>query len=346
MKDKDKRCVLHPTNSKIIADLFRHYLEDDNTSLYETYQYASQKYPETFPILPYIKAQHKIRHFFDTPVYYEGNWCYPPIISEETWYKTKEKMSNARCKARYQCKKELLCRGKLYCSVCGNMLTPAGGGTRAYTCPTDKEHRLQVNYDAMDWLMWEETRSIVNLNAAMDNNKKIREVEDKIQMKENEVDQINTVVESLKTKENKILDLYIDSKIEKSLLDKRIDEVKKETEIYTANINKINSEINELRIVLEDTQKDLLNIKSVNIDSITNFENRLEYVRKYIDKAYVEKKNNYIYVRFQYKSEIFIVQEGVYKYRNIGGYKHIWRINKDNSEDLIYKVRGKRNEKH
>ena len=345
MKDKDKNCVPHPIYSKIIIDIFRHYLEDDDSSLYETYQYASSKYPETFPILPYTKAQHKIRHFFEVNVYYEGNWCYPPLVTKEVWDNVHKKMDNARCKPRYKCKKELLCRGKLYCSVCGNMLTPSGGTTKAYVCTTDKEHNLQINYDAMDWLMWEETRSIVNLNSALDNNTKTNEVEEKIKLKTNEVNQLNTIVDTIKAKEEKILDLYIDGKIEKKTLDKRMEDIVYEKEMYNKNINKLNAEINELKSILEDTQKEILNIKSVNVDSITNFENRLEYVRKYIDRAIVTKKNNFIYIEFKYKSEIFIAQYGEYKYRNIGGNKHIWRINADKTEDLIYKVKGHRNGK-
>lgn len=156
---------------------------------------------------------------------------------------------------------------------------------------------------------------------------------------------MNTIVDTIKAKEEKILDLYIDGKIEKKTLDKRMGDIVSEKEMYNKNINKLNAEINELKSILEDTQKEILNIKSANVDSITNFENRLEYVRKYIDRAIITKKNNFIYVEFKYKSEIFIAQYGVYKYRNIGGNKHIWRINADKTEDLIYKVKGHRNEK-
>ena len=339
MKDKDKNCILHPTDSKIIIDLFNHYIEDNNASLYETYQYAMSRYPEKFKILPYIKAQHKIRHFFDTDIYYKGNWCYPSIITEEMWMKTRKKMSEARCKPRYQCKRQLLSRGMLYCKTCGKMMTPSGGNTKAYICPTDKEHRLQINFDIMDWLIWEETKNIVNLNAALDNDTKTDELKERMKMKENEIGQLEKEIKKIEERQEKILDLYVEGNINKDMLDKRLENMNMDKAIDEGKKDKAIAEMNELRTILEDTQKDLLNIKSINIDSITTFENRLEYIRKHISKAIISKDDKFTMIEFIYKGHPITIQNGIYRYRNIGGTKHIWRINQDGTEDLIYRQR-------
>lgn len=103
MKDKNKKCIPDPIKSKIVVDLFNHYVDNDS-SLYETYTYACGKWPETFKVLEYKKAQHKIRHLFDIPVYYTGNWCYPPLISEELWDKVHESCSIKTCNCTSICK--------------------------------------------------------------------------------------------------------------------------------------------------------------------------------------------------------------------------------------------------
>ena len=335
MKDKDKKCVPHPLHSKIIIDIFRHYIEDPDTSLYETYQYASRTWPELFPIREYKKSQHKIRHFFEIDVYSKGNWCYPPLVTEEMHNLVREKMHEARCKPRYQCKRELLCRGKIYCGHCGRMMTGSGGNVKAYCCSTDKLHSLQINWDAMDWLMWEDTRSVINLNAAVNNNQKIEELTKEINNKQITILQIQGMIDDLNNKEEKLLNLYLEGNISKDLLDKRINENKSNKDNYQKQYNKLQTEIDELRSILEDTQKDLLNYKTINVDSIVNFENRLEFVRKYIDKVVATKEEDYVILEFSYKAGTIISQIGLYKYKNLGGWKHIWRINQDGTEDLI-----------
>ena len=334
MKDKDKNCVPHPVYSKMIVELFRHYTNEQDTSLYETYKYATQQWPETFPILEYKKAQHKIRHFFDTQVYWEGNWCYPPLITKDMHLKCKEKMSQSRCKPRFQCKRDLLCRGRIYCGECGRMMTAASGNTKAYFCPTDKLHSIQVNIDAMEWLVWNETKTLVNLNAAVDNNTKVIEIEERIRAKKNELSELNNIIGNIESKEEKLIDLYMDSKIDKTMLDKRMESVKDEKSMYEQQRASLQSEINEFLAILESSNQKL-KTQPVNIDDVTIFENKLEFVRKYIDKVIVTNKKEYALIEFKYRQDIIIPQCGIYRYKNLGGWKHIWRVNEDETLDLI-----------
>ncbi len=375
MKNKEKYCVPHPLHAKIIADLFRHYLEDRDTSLYETYTYAMSMYPEIFPPLPYIKAQHKIRHFFDTNYYWEGNWCYPPIVSKEVAEKVKEKLSKARCLPRYNCKKELLGRGKLYCGHCGRMLSPAGGNMKAYICPTDKVHSLQINYDAIDWLIWEETRVLFNMNSFISSTDKTTEINNQISLKKNELSQIEQLINEQKAKEEKLIELYMNDKVTKSILDSKIENISDEKKLYETKRNNLIIEINELENTIKEIDKNRMTNDSFgdfpSLNDITNFNTKLDYVRKYIDKAIITKINdwtadeykygdywyigeyftktfpitNCLRIEFEYKNANYIVQRGLYIYKNLGGYKHIWRVNADETIDLIYNQKHRRQER-
>lgn len=337
MKNSEKKCVPDPYKSKIIADLFEHYANTDS-SLYETYCYASGKYPVLFPMIEYIKAQHKIRHFFDVEIYYKGNWCYDPIISEEIWNKVHEKMSKAKCRARYKNERKLLCRGKIYCGHCGRMMTGSGGNTKAYCCVTDKLHNLQINFDAADWIMWEETRTIVNINASIDSSKKTTEIKTLLNEKKTLIKQYEANITDINNKKDKLVDLYIKGTINETMLNKKNDELSKEESVYSNYIKKLNTEIRSLGNILEETQKDLIRERSIIVDNIEDFETRQEFVRRYIQKMIINKvEDEYrtLEITFEYNHPVISPRSKyLYVYKNQNNNK-IYRINEDGTKDWI-----------
>lgn len=338
IKDKDKKCVPHPINSSIIVDIFNHYINTDS-SLYETYQYVLGKYPEQFKVLEYKKAQHKIRHFFETEIYYTGNWCYPPLITKEMWDIVHKKMSEARCKARYSSKRNLLCRGKIYCGQCGRMMTGSGGNTKAYVCSTNKLHSCQVNFEAADWIMWEEVRTVININSSIEQDEKKEEMKLLLSNKQNLKQQYGFKRQEMNQKMAKLLDLYINGIIEKTTFENKNNELKKELDIYVEKINKLETEINSLSNVIEETQKDFMNVHAIKADNINDFETRQEMVRKYISKMIVTKipneRRKFLF-EFEYTHPL-ISCKSKYRYE-VKNQRHnnIYRINEDGTEDLIY----------
>ena len=335
MKDKDKKCVPHPLNSQIISDLFNHYITHEDTSLHETYQYASSKWPELFPTVEYKKAQHKIRHFFDTTLYSTGNWCYPPLISQETMDKVKEKMAGARCQARYNSKLELLGRGKVRCKHCGNIMTGCGGNVNAYCCSTDKLHSLQINFKALDWLIWEEVKVAANIASTIDNSTKVIEVSNQIKEKNNILSQLNIYISTLRDKQDKLVALYLDDKIAKDIYDKRYESLNDELTIKEKELESLQTQINELNSVLH--QDNIIDNKPINFDTITNFDSKLELVRRYVKDILVEKKEDgSISIEFSWLQSL-VLPRCTYTYTSKGGRKKIFRNNEDGTTDLIYK---------
>lgn len=335
MKDKDKKCVPHPLHSQIISDLFNHYITHEDTSLHETYQYASSKWPELFPTVEYKKAQHKIRHFFDTTLYSTGNWCYPPLISQETMDKVKEKMAGARCQARYNSKLELLGRGKVRCKHCGNIMTGCGGNVNAYCCSTDKLHSLQINFKALDWLIWEEVKVAANIASTIDNSTKVIEVSNQIKEKNNILSQLNIYIGTLRDKQDKLVALYLDDKIAKDIYDKRYESLNDELTIKEKELESVQTQINELNSVLH--QDNIIDDKPINFDSITNFDSKLELVRRYVKDILVEKKEDgSISIEFSWLQSL-VLPRCTYTYTSKGGRKKIFRNNEDGTTDLIYK---------
>ena len=347
IKNKEKKCVPHPFHSKIIVDIYNHYINTD-ASLHDTYLYVSGKYPEVFPVLEYKKGQRKIAHIFEYEVYAKGNWCYPPLVTEEMWDKVHEKMSKARCRARYNCKRDLLCRGKIYCAQCGKMMTGSGGNVKAYCCNTDKLHNIQINIDVADWIIWEETRTVVNINSTFDYNKKIMELTNIIKEKDALRTQYETAITSIKQKMDKLVDIYMNDRIDEGAFNNKMDELKFEEGIYQSNIDKLDAEISSYSNIIEETRKDILQPKSINIDNVEDFETRQEFVRKYISKMIIENlpdETKTKRITFEYTHPITAPRSiYLFNYKNQTN-ALVYRVNEDGTKDLIYSgdKRAKRN---
>lgn len=334
MKDDEKNCIPHPVTSKIIQDIFHHYITTDS-SLYETYMYISSKHPDIFPITEYKKAQHKIRHIFEVELYYTGNWCYAPLVTKEQWDKVHEKMDKARCRARFKSDKQCLCRGKIYCAECGRMMTGNGGKTQAYVCSTDKLHSCQISLKLADALIWERTKDIINLNSAIDRRKKMKEIEEMISQKNILIEKYQAKVREIEKKEEKLLDLYLNGGITKDVYTQRSNSLSQERSEHTNNINILVTENNSLETILEETQRDLMHPHAINVDSIEDFETRLEFVRKYISKMWIKKTApKHFDISFEYMMPLIL---SIYDFRVIVKNQKsiVYRVNEDGTEDDI-----------
>jgi len=335
IKNKDKYMEPHPLHSKIISAIFNYYANEPDASFYSTYVWASSKWPDVFPALPYIKAQHKIRHIFEVKVYCEGNWCYPPIVSKELYDKVWEKSKTARCQPRYECKHNWLGRGRLYCAHCGKMLTPVAGRVLAYNCSTDKEHNVTVNIDAVEWLLWEEAKIAANIKAMTSNTDIIIETNRQIDEKKNLINSYKTNIDKLEDKQKKLLSVYLEGNITKELFDAQNSSIVAEIKAYTTKRDSLNAEITELQNIL-NTPQDAMKLQHVNYDQVDNFETKLEIVRDVISKVWVEKIEPKTYtLDFEYRG-VIVPQVGHYIYTAKNQYKRIYRVNADETKDLIY----------
>lgn len=333
MKDKEKYCVRHPLHSKIITDLFNHYADNEDTSLWETYQYASTKWPEIFPMTEYTKGQHKIRHFFETEYYYKGNWCYPPIITNELWDRVHDKMSKAVCKPRYNTKLNYLGRGKVRCKECGNIMSGIGGNVKAYCCCTNKLHSLQINIEVMDWIIWEEVRVAANIAASLDNSSKVIEISNKIKDRKTECSQIESYIGDKTSKLDKLVQLYLDDKIDSNIYNRRYEDLNNDINIKKKQLDVIKSQIDELESILNNDN--MINVKPVILDDITDFDIKLEYVRKYLKNAILcRQEDKSILIEFEWMMPL-VIPRCKYEYHAKGGRKKVYRINEDGTKDWI-----------
>ena len=339
-KNKDKFCVPDPVTSEIVADIFNHYITDENASLWQTYNYVSDKYPDIFPIVPYIRGQHKIRNILTTEIYAKGNWCYPSIITEETFEKAKVKMSNARCKPRFQSKLNLLGRGKVRCAHCGKIMTGVGGNVNAYYCPTDKEHSLQMNIGVLDWLIWRVVPTAASIHLLVNNQSTVLEGEEKIRQKENRLSQLKEKIDKSMEKEEKLVSLLLDNKITQEVYNSKFDELKRDTTDEKAEYERVKNQIIELKIINKNARElDIKDIKA--LYDITDFESRLEYVQKFLRDVVLENVGDKeIRIHFNWLGDLEIPSSD-YLYCGRGGNPRIWELKPNGDKELIYNKRGK-----
>lgn len=335
IKNADKSIGLHPLRSKIISELFNYYANNEHSSVNKTYEWAVSHYPSEFPVLPYNKAKRRMQTLLTNNKYWFGDWCYPPIISKELGEKVQEKMHKGKCMPRFNTKFDYLGRGLLICRHCGHILTPAAGRTFAYICPTDKSHSITININIIEQIIWEETNVLANINASLGNTERIKEIHSSIIEKENLISNNKERLSTLDERYNRLVTLYLDNRIPQQLFDKHNESIQADIDNVKKTITTLTASVNELNGLLKGSQ-DVLNPKSINFDNLDDFETKLQLVHQYIDKIYVEKIKPRVYsIEFTYKSGIFIVQRGLYRYEGFNQKKKLFRINQDGTEDLI-----------
>lgn len=335
IKNTDKSIGLHPLRSKIISELFNYYANNEHSSVSKTYEWAVSHYPSEFPVLPYNKAKRRMQTLLTNNKYWLGDWCYQPIISKELGEKVQEKMHKGKCMPRFNTKFDYLGRGLLICRHCGHILTPAAGRTFAYICPTDKSHSITININIIEQLIWEETNVLANINASLGNTERIKEINSSIIEKENIISNNKERLSALDERYNRLVTLYLDNRIPQQLFDKQNESIQADIDNVKKTITTLTASVNELNGLLKGSQ-DVLNPKSINFDNLDDFETKLQLVHQYIDKIYVEKIKPRVYsIEFTYKSCIFIVQRGLYRYEGFNQKKKLFRINQDGTEDLI-----------
>lgn len=333
-KTKDKYVVIDEFQSVIVNEIYDHYIEDERTSLYETYIWASGKWPEFFPIKPYKYCQHRVRNILTEQIYVDGNWCYKPFIDPEKQRKAKEKMNGARCRARFHVNDNYLGRGLLYCKTCGRMLTPCGGRTAAYICPTNKEHNVTINSKNIDNLIWDEARVLANINSNINYDVKISELGE--QLKELENIRKNIVIEKNKviSMQEKLVSKWLEGKINDEIYDNKNDEIIEKIKKLDKDINGTDKKIVEVKAILEGT-KDVMEAKPIIYDDVKDNKVKIDIIRKYINKVWVEKNKKLEYnISFEYKNCI-VIQKGEYLYRMAGGHMKLLRYNADGTVDRI-----------
>lgn len=115
----------------------------------------------------------------------------------------------------------------------------------------------------------------------------------------------------------------------------------------------VNIKLTTYQTILEESQRlcaENANKSGIDITNIDDFNTRLDYVRKYINKMIVTKdkdRDHTMLITFEYTKPIARKESKyLYTYHNQENVRVI-RINEDNTEDLIYtgNYKHKRNKK-
>ena len=156
-----------------------------------------------------------------------------------------------------------------------------------------------------------------------------------IEEKKNLSVQFDGNIKVAEEKQKKLVGLYLDGNISKELFDTQNASIIEDMKVNQEKKDKTNAEIVELQNIVSKTQ-DNIKVKPANYDNVDNFETKLDIVNKTIDKVWVEKEENKVYrLEFEYKG-VVVPQIGRYRYVAKNHYKRIYRINEDETVDLIY----------
>ena len=135
---------------------------------------------------------------------------------------------------------------------------------------------MQIKSEIADWIMWEETRSTINLNSSLDITKKINEIQSELDSKNTLKIQYEERIKSLKEQSGKLLDVYMNNRVRGDIFNKKMDDINENIKIYSEKINKLNAEISTFQTMIEDTQRNL-SIKPINVDKIDDFSTKMDF---------------------------------------------------------------------
>ena len=134
----------------------------------------------------------------------------------------------------------------------------------------------------------------------------------------------------------------MNNRVSEDIFNKKMDDINENIKIYSEKINKLNVEISTFQTMIEDTQR-YFSIKPINVDKIDDFSTKMDFVRKYISKMIIKRdeRQHTTHSTFEYAMPVISPRsEYIYVYKNQAN-THVYRINEDGTEDLIYITDGR-----
>lgn len=220
----------------------------------EGYRYTTGNYFSPRTIYDLLRQEKYIGHY----VYTTGDGetirienCIPPIIDLETWYAVqKQHGKTSKPKPRKPNFQHIL-TGKIYCAVCGERFS---GGHRKtnkygavyhyYNCNGKaKKNGCKQRYERKDRL---ENAVLDEIGHYILSDEAIATITDYVvniskqdkNAPEKPTEELLKEKTKIKTKMSKLMDLFLDDKMNKEVLDAKTEELQKELNIIEANIRK------------------------------------------------------------------------------------------------------------
>ena len=231
----------------------------------------------------------------------------PPIVDDETWLKAQETLSE-KTKPKYsENNQNYMLTGKMFCGECGDLYTGCGSRKgrygRVYYYYKCKGHKLQlcdntsINKDTIEGLVIDEIVEKVLEDRVIDKiaSEAVEYANRGIEEPSVSVSDLTKQENDIKTKIDKLMDLYIDGAIDKEVLNRKVEslqselkmiQIEKRKTVQLMNCPKLDKDdfiefLKSFRFEAEDYNDELAeSLIDTFIDRVNIFYNKIEIVFK------------------------------------------------------------------
>jgi site-specific DNA recombinase len=253
---------------------------------------------------------------------------YPRIITDELFEAAQVKLQHNR--EAYKTTSKNVYYGKSLCR-CNGYLMVAYRNNAVYR---DNVTKRGISINAVDTVIWNETCEIYADEQHITDESNKEEWLRQIDENEIKLGNINEILTKNKKQEERLIDLYVDGRINDEQFNSRVGDIKKDNEKWQNEVAKIYSQNQKLEMLLND---EINRVAPSKINSVESDLERKEIINQVIKEVLIEQKENGIWtIRVIAKNDILQnsrEQSGeYYYYYNKGNKKHLVFVDSNENE--------------
>lgn len=253
---------------------------------------------------------------------------YPRIITDELFEAAQVKLQHNR--EAYKTTSKNVYYGKSLCR-CNGYLMVAYRNNAVYR---DIVTKRGISINAVDTIIWNETCEIYADEQHITDESNKEEWLRQIDENEIKLGNINEILTKNKKQEERLIDLYVDGRINDEQFNSRVGDIKKDNEKWQNEVAKIYSQNQKLEMLLND---EINRVAPSKINSVESDLERKEIINQVIKEVLIEQKENGIWtIRVIAKNDILQnsrEQSGeYYYYYNKGNKKHLVFVDSNENE--------------
>lgn len=305
----DKTILVNESEAELIRSLYKDYLNKKDN---ETLESLHQKYvlKGLFqPLSTRFRSSAKARIYkMLTDVAYIGEpkknvhkkdgveriteITYPPIIDVDTFKEVQERLAAKRHLPKTNTKNIYYGKGLVRCGECGRVMQPVGIMC-AYKCDEVKGHRLSLNLNVVDSIIWTKSKGLYGFYNMIDWSNAIKEYEAKIVETEKHIEFLKKEIEEFYNTMDETNKRIVYKRMRKEHGEEIIDECLSNITKLQIELTKDENALSNYKRLLSNTeQEDIINPRT--LDSLGD-EERVDIIKKVIDNVTIEKVRTSVY---------------------------------------------------
>lgn len=305
----DKTILVNDSEAELIRSLYKDYLnkKDNDTlgSIHEKYvlkglfqplstRFRSSAKARVYKMLTdvaYIGEPKKNVHKKDG-VERITEITYPPIIDVDTFKEVQARLAEKRHLPKTNTKNIYYGKGIVRCGECGRVMQPVGIMC-AYKCDEVKGHRLSLNLNVVDSIIWTNAKGLYGYYNMIDWSNAIKDYEMKIVETEKHIEIIKAEIEELYKTMDETNERIVYKRMRKEQGERIIDNCLSNITKLQIELTKDENNLSNYKRLLTNTEnEDVINPRT--LDSL-NDEERVDIIKKVIDNVIIEKVKTNVY---------------------------------------------------